>query len=66
MMAQTIAVDISPAGTVVIEANGFRGAGCEKATEQLELVLGGGAAKKDRKPEYSLPNTNMQQNNIKY
>jgi hypothetical protein len=47
-----IKVDISPAGNIKIEAEGFIGAGCAKATEQIELVLGGGTAKKTPKPEY--------------
>lgn len=58
---QTIIIDISPAGSVKIEAEGFRGSSCEKATQELELVLGGGTAKKSRKPEYSLPPMNEQQ-----
>jgi hypothetical protein len=54
-MAKTITVDISPAGSIKIEASGFKGKECDKATEQLELVLGGGQVKKDRKPEFFAP-----------
>lgn len=57
-MTQEIIVSISPQGEVGIEANGFNGIGCTAATEQLEVVLGGGAQKRrrDYKPEFSLPN----------
>jgi hypothetical protein len=51
-MKQVI-VDISPAGSVKVEAQGFNGVGCDKATEQIEIVLGGAGAKsKKRKPEF--------------
>jgi hypothetical protein len=50
-MSQTVTMTISPAGRVVIDAEGFEGCGCEEATAAIELVLGG-AAKKDHKPEY--------------
>ncbi len=60
MNTETIMVNVSPAGSVKIEASGFRGQSCEKATQQLEVVLGGGV-KRTRKPEYSLPPTNTAQ-----
>ena len=40
-MAKTIIVDISPAGNVTIDAQGFTGEECVKATEQIEIALGG-------------------------
>ena len=43
-MSQVI-VTITPAGTVKIDAVGFKGGACEKATEQLHVVLGGGTFK---------------------
>lgn len=52
---KTITISVSPAGTVVVDAEGFAGNECDKATETIELVLGGGEAKKDRKPEYYQP-----------
>lgn len=53
---QTITVDITPAGSVTIDAKGFTGGSCAKATEQLEVVLGGdGAKKKKKKPEFFSP-----------
>lgn len=63
MNQETITIDISPAGTVNIEASGFRGAACEKATEQLEVVLGGGIAKKKSKPERHMPPLSSAQHN---
>jgi hypothetical protein len=48
-----IIVNISPAGSIEIDAQCFTGTGCAKATEQLEIVLGGGEVKsKKKKPEF--------------
>lgn len=48
-----IVIDISPAGTVKIDAKCFVGGDCAKATEQLEVVLGGaGEKKRKKKPEF--------------
>ncbi len=59
-MSKELVIDISPAGTVKIEAKGFQGQGCAKATEQIEIALGGVAAKKKPKPEfYQTPNSNQ-------
>lgn len=54
-----VVVEISPAGSVKIEANGFTGGACAKATESLEVVLGGAGQKKSKKkPEfYQTPST---------
>jgi hypothetical protein len=54
-MAETITVDISPEGNVKIDAQGFQGTACSTATHELELVLGGGTAKRKEKPEYYAP-----------
>lgn len=52
-MAKQVVIDISAAGSVKVEANGFNGQGCDKATEMIEVAIGGEAAKnKKRKPEY--------------
>jgi hypothetical protein len=59
-MNRNVTVDITPAGNVVIEANGFQGCGCTKATEQIELVLGGGARKRTPKPEMHAPASTAQ------
>lgn len=54
-MTKQVIIDISPAGTVNIDAVGFKGQGCAKATEQIEIVLGGQAAKKKKKPDFFAP-----------
>ncbi len=52
-MKQVI-VTVSPAGSIQIDAKGFKGNACEKATEQLHVVLGGAGAAVDkkRKPDF--------------
>lgn len=52
-MRQVI-VTVTPAGMVKIDAVGFKGNACEKATEQLHVVLGGWvqAGDKKRKPDF--------------
>ena len=50
---RSITVDITPAGSVKVEAHGFKGKGCAEATEQIEIVLGGAAKKtKKKKPDF--------------
>ncbi len=51
MKKREIVVDIAPGGSVSIEAVGFKGAECEKATEFLDKALGKIESTK-RKPEY--------------
>ena len=50
-MSKTIEVVVQPDGTLKIEAVGFLGASCEKATEFLHLALGR-LVGKQKKPEY--------------
>ena len=50
-MARQIEVIVSPAGEIKIDAVGFKGADCEKATAFLEAALGT-PGKKVKKPEY--------------
>jgi hypothetical protein len=60
-MEKTITIDITPAGSTKIEANGFEGCGCTEATEHIELVLGGGQKKTTPKPEmYAAPMSTAQ------
>ena len=61
-MAKTIIVDISPAGNVTIDAQGFTGEECVKATEQIEIALGG-EMKRDTKPEFHAPSIMSVQGN---
>lgn len=50
---QQIIIEISPAGSIKIDAKGFTGGACAKATEQLEVVLGGATPRsKKKKPEF--------------
>lgn len=51
-MAKIIEVIIDTAGAVKIDAQGFKGSGCEKATEFLEKELGA-VHSRSRKPEYN-------------
>jgi hypothetical protein len=53
MSNPTVIVEISPAGTVKIDAQNFTGGACARATAPLEVVLGGaGPQKKKKKPEF--------------
>ncbi len=50
-MSQSIEVIVTPQGEIVIEAIGFKGGACEKATAAIEQALGATRAKR-RKPEF--------------
>jgi hypothetical protein len=50
-MARSIEVTVSPSGDIAINAVGFQGADCEKATKALEEALGV-ASNRVKKPEY--------------
>lgn len=53
MTQPSVTVEISPAGSVKIDAQGFKGGACAKATESLEVALGGDGPKKTKKkPEF--------------
>lgn len=45
-------VEISPAGTVKIDAQGFKGKGCASASEQIEIAIGGPNVTKKKKPDF--------------
>lgn len=49
--AGSIQIIVKPDGKLTIDAIGFEGADCEKATGFLEEALGQ-PGKRDRKPEY--------------
>lgn len=52
-MSRQVIVNISPAGTVNIDVDGFKGGACAKATEQIEIALGGAnAGIKKKKPDF--------------
>lgn len=50
-MAKTIEVIVNPDGSLKIDAVGFQGADCEKATRFLEQALGK-ASGRQKKPEF--------------
>ncbi len=50
-MKPTIEVTVSPTGELKIDAVGFKGADCEKATRYLEEALGV-VGQKVKKPEF--------------
>ena len=51
-MQKSIEIIVSPSGEVSIDAVGFKGADCEKATAYLEKALGV-VVNKSKKPECS-------------
>jgi hypothetical protein len=51
-MPRTIEIIVSEAGEVSIDAVGFKGADCERATAYLERALGV-VGKKVKKPEFT-------------
>lgn len=59
-MAKSIKVLIAPSGQVTIDAQGFAGPECEKATQFLEEALGTVKTRK-RKAEYHRAANRMQQ-----
>jgi hypothetical protein len=62
-MKSTIEVIVSPIGEIEINAIGFKGADCEKATQYLEEALGV-VGKKVKKPEYHQQARKMNQQRI--
>lgn len=61
----TLVIDITPAGNVNIDAQGFEDNTCAKATEQIEVVLGG-VKKKDEKPEFFCPASSNQNTKLTF
>ena len=50
-MTKTIEISVSPIGDIVIEAVGFQGTDCTKATRFLEESLGN-IQQREKKPEF--------------
>ena len=63
-MSKEITVDVETDGSLSIDAEGFTGADCEKATEFLEQALGQ-EQKRKRKPEYYRPQKRRKTNRVK-
>jgi len=62
-MPKTIEIIVSPTGEVSIDAVGFKGADCERATAYLEKALGV-QDRKVKKPEYRQQVRTTQQQKI--
>ena len=62
-MSRRIHVKISPTGEITVEAEGFKGNGCEAATKAIEEALGK-PRERIRKPDFWRPpnrQSNLQQ-----
>ena len=62
-MNRTIEIIVSPLGDISIDAVGFKGPDCEKATACLEQALGV-VGKKIKKPEYHQRSTRVSQQKL--
>ena len=62
-MKPSIEVVVSPAGDISIDAVGFKGADCERATEFLEQALGV-TKTRVKKPEYHAQHTARNQQRL--
>lgn len=66
-MQKQIVVTVDADGATTIDAVGFKGSSCVKATEQLEIVLGGGLqGKRTKKPEFHAPAGAKINNNLAF
>ncbi len=54
-----IVINIAETGELTIEAVGYKGSACEKATKAMEQALGT-PGKRSKKPEYYQTNTQTQ------
>jgi hypothetical protein len=62
-MKPTIEVIVSPTGEIKIDALGFKGADCERATRYLEEALGV-VNNRVKKPEYHARNHSQNQQRL--
>lgn len=62
-MKPSIEIVVSPTGDILINAIGFKGADCDKATRYLEEALGS-VVIKEKKPEYHQQTQNKHQQRI--
>jgi hypothetical protein len=60
---KSIEIIVSPMGEIQIDAIGFKGADCEKATKFLEEALGV-VGQKQKKPEFHQQNITKHQQRI--
>ncbi len=62
-MKRTIEIIVSPIGYITIDAVGFKGSDCERATQFLEEALGV-VNQKQKKPEFHQHNVKTNQQRI--
>ncbi len=62
-MKQTIEIIVQPSGEIQIDAVGFKGSDCDRATRFLEEALGQ-VSIRERKPEYLQANTTQSQQHL--
>ncbi len=62
-MKPTIEVIVSPTGEIIIDAVGFKGVDCERATRYLEEALGV-VGDRVKKPEYHARSTSRTQQRL--
>ena len=62
-MSKSIEIIVGPSGEIQIDAVGFKGADCEKATKFLEEALGV-VGRKQKKPEYHQRNVGKNQQKL--
>jgi hypothetical protein len=60
-MKKQIHVRVSPIGEITVEAQGFKGQGCEAATKAIEAALGT-TTQHTRKPEFWQRDANTTEN----
>jgi hypothetical protein len=60
-MKKQIHVRVSPIGEITVEAQGFKGQGCEAATKAIEAALGT-TTNRTRKPEFWQRDANTREN----
>lgn len=49
---KSIEIEVGPGGEVAVEAVGFKGKGCEAATEAIEKAIGVASGERRFKPEH--------------
>ncbi len=62
-MKRTIEIIVQPSGEIQIDAVGFKGSDCDRATRFLEEALGQ-VSIRERKPEYLQGNSTQRQQHL--
>jgi hypothetical protein len=58
-VSRQIRVKVSPTGDVTVEAYGFKGSGCEAATQAIEEALGSKVVRRRKSDYWSQPLSNQ-------